>query len=88
MIDIQRLEALKNVNIRDVDREKLPNYNDLISEMNSRESNKMDVLLKKSENPYIYEDMGYVVKSVFSSPCSLSYIDCTKQLVAKKAGLV
>lgn len=87
MIEVQRLEALKNVNIRDVDREKLPNYNDLISEMNSRESDKMDVLLKKSENPYIYEDMGYVVKSVFSSTCSLSYIDCTKQLVSKKAGL-
>jgi len=31
--------------------------------------------------------MGYVVKSVFNAAASLSYIDCTKQLVAKKAGL-
>lgn len=47
----------------------------------------MEVLLNHSDNPYVYEDMGYVVKSVFNTAASLSYIDCTKQLVAKKAGL-
>ena len=50
-------------------------------------SNKMELLLNHSYNPYVYEDMGYVVKSVFNAAASLSYIDCTKQLVAKKAGL-
>lgn len=87
MTEVQRLEELKTVNIKEVDRDKLPNYNDLISELDSKKGNKMDVLLKGSDNPYIYEDMGYVVKSVFNATSSLSYIDCTKQLVAKKAGL-
>lgn len=87
MTEVQRLEELKIVNIKEVDRDKLPNYNDLISELDRKKGNKMDVLLKESDNPYIYEDMGYVVKSVFNATSSLSYIDCTKQLVAKKAGL-
>lgn len=89
MTEVRRLEELKAVNIREIDREKLPNYNDLISEIdNKKGNNKLDVLLKCSDNPYIYEDMGYVVKSVFNPTSSLSYIDCTRQLVAKKAGLV
>ena len=87
MTEVQRLEELKTVNIKEVDRDKLLNYNDLISELDRKKENKMDVLLKESDNPYIYEDMGYVVKSVFNATSSLSYIDCTKQLVAKKAGL-
>ena len=80
-------EALKTVDIKEIDRDSLPKYKDLISELDSRKSNKMEVLLNHSDNPYVYEDMGYVVKSVFNAAASLSYIDCTKQLVAKKAGL-
>ena len=87
MMGVEKLEAFKEVDIKEVDRSKLPNYNDLISELDNRQSNKMDVLLSRSDNPYIYEDMGYVVKSIFHPASSLSYIDCTKQLVAKKAGL-
>lgn len=87
MMDIERLEALKAVDIKEIDRETLPNYKDLISELNSKKENKTEVLLNHSDNPYVYEDMGYVVKSVFNASASLSYIDCTRQLVAKKAGL-
>ena len=84
MTAVERLEALKTVDIKKIDRDSLPKYKDLISELDSRKSNKMEV---HSDNPYVYEDMGYVVKSVFNAAASLSYIDCTKQLVAKKAGL-
>ena len=87
MTAVERLEALKTVDIKEIDRDSLPKYKDLISELDSRKSNKMEVLLNPSDNPYVYEDMGYVVKSVFNAAASLSYIDCTKQLVAKKAGL-
>ena len=85
MTAVERLEALKTVDIKEIDRDSLPKYK--ISELDSRKSNKMEVLLNHSDNPYVYEDMGYVVKSVFNTAASLSYIDCTKQLVAKKAGL-
>lgn len=87
MTAVERLEALKTVDIKEIDRDSLPKYKDLISELDSRKSNKMEVLLNHSDNPYVYEDMGYVVKSAFNTAASLSYIDCTKQLVAKKAGL-
>ena len=87
MTDIERLESLKEVDIKEIDRDTLPNYRDLMSELNSRKENKAEVLLTHSDNPYVYEDMGYVVKSVFNVSATLSYIDCTKQLVAKKAGL-
>lgn len=33
MTIVERLEAFKTVDIKDVDRDKLPNYNDLISEL-------------------------------------------------------
>lgn len=84
MTIVERLEAFKTVDIKDVDRDKLPNYNDLISELDKEKNDKMNVLLKRPDNPYIYEDMGYVIKSVFDSKSSLSYADCTKHLVAKK----
>ena len=84
MTTVERLEELKTVDIKEIERDSLPKYKDLISEL---DSNKMEVLLNHSHNPYVYEDMGYVVKSVFNAAASLSYIDCTKQLVAKKAGL-
>ena len=87
MTTVERLEELKTVDIKEIERDSLPKYKDLISELDSRKSNKMEVLLIHSDNPYVYEDMGYVVKSVFHAAASLSYIDCTKQLVAKKAGL-
>ena len=86
MTAVERLEALKTVDIKEIDRDS-SKYKDLISELDSRKNNKMEVLLNHSDNPYVYEDMGYVVKSVFNAAASLSYIDCTKQLVAKKAGL-
>ena len=87
MTAVERLEELKTVDIKEIDRDSLPKYKDLISELDSRKSNKMEVLLNHSDNPYVYEDMGYVVKSVFNTAASLSYTDYTKQLVAKKAGL-
>lgn len=87
MTGVERLEAFKAVDIREVDRDKLPRYSDLISELDGEKEDKIAVMLNRPDNPYIYEDMGYVVKSVFSTTSSLSYIDCTKQLVAKKAGL-
>ena len=87
MTTVERLEELKTVDIKEIERDSLPKYKDLISELDSRKNNKMKVLLNHSDNPYVYEDMGYVVKSVFNTAASLSYIDCTKQLVAKKAGL-
>lgn len=87
MTVVERLEAYKTVDIKTVDRDELPNYNDIISELDKEKNNKMDVLLNCPGNPYIYEDMGYVVKSVFDTESSLSYIDCTKHLVAKKAEL-
>ncbi len=87
MTGVERLEAFRAVDIREVDRDKLPSYSDLISELDGEKGDKIAVMLNRPDNPYIYEDMGYVVKSVFSTTSSLSYIDCTKQLVAKKAGL-
>ena len=82
MTTVERLEELKTVDIKEIERDSLPKYKDLISELDSRKSNKMEVLLNHSDNPYVYADMG-----VFNAAASLSYIDCTKQLVAKKAGL-
>jgi hypothetical protein len=64
MTTVERLEELKTVDIKEIERDSLPKYKDLISELDSRKSNKMEVLLNHSDNPYVYEDMGYVVKSV------------------------
>lgn len=62
MTTVERLEELKTVDIKEIERDSLPKYKDLISELDSRKSNKMEVLLNHSDNPYVYEDMGYVVK--------------------------
>ena len=62
MTAVERLEVLKTVDIKEIDRDSLPKYKDLISELDSRKNNKMEVLLNHSDNPYVYEDMGYVVK--------------------------
>lgn len=88
MHNIEELKEFSKVDIKEVNRENIPNYNELISEIEKRKTDKMEVLLERTDNPYIYEDMGYIVKSVFSSTSSLSYVDCTKQLVAKRAGIV
>ena len=82
MTAVERLEALKTFDFKEIDRDSLPKYKDLISELDSRKSNKMEVLLNHSDNPYVYEDMGYVVKSVFNTAASLSYIVFTKLLGA------
>lgn len=87
MHNIEELKEFSKVDIKEVNRENIPNYNELISEIEKRKTDKMEVLLERTDNPYIYEDMGYIVKSVFSSTSSLSYVDCTKQLVAKRAGI-
>ena len=71
MTTVERLEELKTVDIKEIERDSLPKYKDLISELDSRKSNKMEVLLNHSDNPYVYEDMGYVVKSVFNAAASL-----------------
>jgi len=71
MTTVERLEELKTVDIKEIERDSLPKYKDLISELDSRKSNKMEVLLNHSDNPYVYEDMGYVVKSVFNAAAFL-----------------
>lgn len=88
MHNIEKLKEFSEVDIKEVNRENIPSYNELISEIERRKTDKMEVLLERTDNPYIYEDMGYVVKSVFSTASSISYVDCTKQLVAKRAGIV
>lgn len=50
MTAVERLEALKTVDIKEIDRDSLPKYKDLISELDSRKSNKMEVLLNHSDN--------------------------------------
>lgn len=87
MISVEQLEAYQSVDIKDVDRDKLPNYDELIAQVDKKKTDKMSAILTHSDNPYIYKDMGYVVKSVFDPTSTLSYNDCTRQLVAKKAGL-
>ena len=56
MTTVERLEELKTVDIKEIERDSLPKYKDLISELDSRKSNKMEVLLNHSDNPYVYED--------------------------------
>ena len=67
MTTVERLEELKTVDIKEIERDSLPKYKDLISELDSRKSNKMEVLLNHSDNPYVYEDMGYVCL-LYTSP--------------------
>ena len=38
MTAVERLEALKTVDIKEIDRDSLPKYKDLISELDSRKS--------------------------------------------------
>ena len=52
MTAVERLEALKTVDIKEIDRDSLPKYKDLISELDSRKSNKMEVLLNHSDKGY------------------------------------
>lgn len=73
MTTVERLEELKTVDIKEIERDSLPKYKDLISELDSRKSNKMEVLLNHSDNPYVYEDMGYVVKSVLMQQLPFLY---------------
>lgn len=54
MTTVERLEELKTVDIKEIERDSLPKYKDLISELDSRKSNKMEVLLNHSDNPYVY----------------------------------
>ena len=50
MTTVERLEELKTVDIKEIERDSLPKYKDLISELDSRKSNKMEVLLNHSDN--------------------------------------
>jgi hypothetical protein len=86
-MEAERLAAFQEVDIREVNRDEISSYEDIILDLGRRKTDKVEAFLNRSDNPYIYEDMGYVVKSVFQASSSLSYVDCTKQLVAKKAGL-
>ena len=43
MTTVERLEELKTVDIKEIERDSLPKYKDLISELDSRKSNKMEV---------------------------------------------
>ncbi len=65
MTTVERLEELKTVDIKEIERDSLPKYKDLISELDSRKSNKMEVLLNHSDNPYVYEDIGLCRKKCF-----------------------
>ena len=85
MTTVERLEELKTVDIKEIERDSLPKYKDLISELDSRKSNKMEVLLNHSDNPYVYEDMGYVVKSVFNTAASLSLYRLYKTACSKES---
>ena len=53
MTTVERLEELKTVDIKEIERDSLPKYKDLISELDSRKSNKMEVLLNHSDNMYM-----------------------------------
>ena len=57
MTTVERLEELKTVDIKEIERDSLPKYKDLISELDSRKSNKMEVLLNHSDNPYVYDGL-------------------------------
>lgn len=54
MTTVERLEELKTVDIKEIERDSLPKYKDLISELDSRKSNKMEVLLNHSDNSNFY----------------------------------
>ena len=60
MTTVERLEELKTVDIKEIERDSLPKYKDLISELDSRKSNKMEVLLNHSDNPYVNKEIGYI----------------------------
>ena len=52
MTTVERLEEFeKQLISKEIERDSLPKYKDLISELDSRKSNKMEVLLNHSDNP-------------------------------------
>ncbi|MGI6011674.1 MAG: DUF6870 family protein [Ruminococcus sp.] len=87
MFKVDELERLKEVNIQDVARENLVSYSSLIDNDGKTYEDRIRYYMEHAgENPYFYEDNGYVVKSVLKSHEALSFADCTKQLVARRAG--
>ena len=46
MTAVERLEALKTVDIKEIDRDSLPKYKDLISELDSRKDKRIEIEFK------------------------------------------
>ncbi|HBI61168.1 MAG TPA: hypothetical protein DDY31_08155 [Lachnospiraceae bacterium] len=88
MYDTDTLLQMKSADIRDIDRDTLACYETLMQITGETRGERIKKYIETSgSNPYFYKDMGYVVKSVPSSGSDLSFIDCTKRLVAKRAGM-
>lgn len=88
MYDIGEIMKMKAVDVRAVDRNTLKNINDIAIDKNMSQIDRILMLIEQTGgNPYVYEDMGYVVKHSFSNSSNLSFNDCTRELIAKRAGI-
>ncbi len=88
MYDAATLKKLKDMDIRNINRSNLANYTQLLkNEGITAEERIKNYMEMAGANPYFYEDNGFIVKSVLSTDNKLSFIDCTKQLVSKRAGM-
>ena len=88
MYDMETLQTLKGMSIKEIDRSQLVSYSNLARNDGKTHEDRMKNYMESAgANPYFYEDNGYIVKSVLSCDSKLSFIDCTKKLVAKRAGM-
>ncbi len=88
MFSVSELQKLQKVDIKEIDRKQLTNYEQLIcAEGKSREERIEHYFSNVGANPYVYEDNGFIVKNVMKQDSDLSFTDCMKQFVASKAGI-
>lgn len=87
-LSIDKLLECREADVRAVDRKSLANIDTISIDAKKTQEERIASYIEQSRgNPYIYEDMGYVVKHSFNSSATLSFSDCAKELVLKRAGI-
>ena len=79
-VTASELEAMKNIDIRDVDREELIDINDIYIDESLPYEEKIIDYINQIKNPYCYLDHGMVIKIEFAGKRSLE--DCILDCIA------
>lgn len=79
----------RNQDIREIDRDTLTKFEDIKIDTSKPTAERIqDYLEQTGGQPYAYLDNGYVVKHSFLESSKMTFMDCAKEIIISRAGLV